>query len=101
MTSKLHPDERKAQILAAALVIAAKSGYQNVQRKALAEKCGVAESLVNRYFKTMPELKRDVMRAAVREKCLAVIAQGLAMHDRQALKAPEALRKAAAASLKP
>lgn len=100
MSNRLEPKQRSAQILDAAIEVAVKHGYQNIQRKTVADAAGVAESLVSKYFGTMPDLKRDVMRAAIRTRCLAVIAQGLAMKDRHALKAPEELRQQALATLK-
>jgi AcrR family transcriptional regulator len=99
MTKRFDPTDRQEQILTEALRQARALGYQNIQRAAIADALGVAHSLVNRYFKTMPDLKRQVMRAAVRTECLPVIAQGIALKDRHALKAPPALRERAIASL--
>lgn len=101
MTKKFDPTDREQQILTEALRQARAHGYQNIQRAAIADALGIAHSLVNRYFGTMSTLRRDVMRAAVRTECLAVIAQGIALRDRHALKAPPALRERAIASLRP
>lgn len=99
MTAKKSATDRRAQILAAAVTLAAKRGYQNVTRDEIAQAAGISAGLVNKYFETMIRLRRDVMRAAVRERNLAIIAQGVAMRDRQAMKAPDELKQAALATL--
>lgn len=96
---KLDKRERITQILTSALTLSTEHGYQNVTRDQIAERAGVSSSLVPHYMGTMTELRRKIMREAVRTGCLAVIAQGLALRDRVALKAPEELRAAAVASL--
>lgn len=101
MTTKLKPKDRKAQILDVAVEQAEKRGYQNIERQHVADAAGISPGLVSKYFGTMPDLKRSVMRAAVKNECLPVIAQGLALKDKQATKAPEALQLRALASLRP
>lgn len=97
---------RRAQILNAAVKLAVKHGYANVTRDMVAAECKISGGLLYRYFSTMTQLKRDVIRhAAANAKeggeraLLVVLAQGLAMKDKHALKAPELVRKAAAATL--
>lgn len=96
---KLEARERLAQILAAALKMATRDGYQRITRDTIARAAGVSEALVTHYLGTMPELRRAVMREAIRAGCLPVIAQGLAARDRHALKAPAAIRTEALKSL--
>lgn len=90
--------ERLTVILTAALKIAAKDGYQRITREAIANTAGVSEALVTYHLGTMPELRRAVMREAVRAECLPVIAQGLTARDRHALKAPRDLQVKALSS---
>lgn len=107
MTQPYHQPAhvRRAQILAAALKLAARHGLSNIKRDDVAEQAGVSAGSVNLYFKTMTQLRRDVMRYAVREaekgnaEGLRVLAQGLAMRDRHAGKATPAARTAALATL--
>lgn len=96
--AKLEARERTAQILAAALKLAAKDGYGRITREAIAAAAGVSPGLVTHHMGTMEQLRRDVMREAVRAECLPVIAQGLVARDRHALKAPDPLQKKALAS---
>ena len=94
-----NPKDRKADILAAAVRMSALHGYHRVTREdiALAAKC--SPTLVTHYFSTMTYLRRAIMRAAIHTQCLAVVAQGLAMADPVAQKAPQAVRDAAVATL--
>lgn len=99
MTKRLKPADRKAAILHAALDLAATQGYRRMTREAVATAASVSPALVSLYLGTMPQLQRAVMRAAVRQGVAAVVAQGLAERDPQALKAPDALKREAAALL--
>jgi AcrR family transcriptional regulator len=96
---KLEARERLAQILAAALRMASRDGYARITREGIAKAAGVSEALVTYHLGTMPELRRAVMREAIRVECLAVIAQGVASRDRHALKAPRELQQKALAAL--
>lgn len=96
---KLEARERLAQILAAAVKVSAKEGYQRITRETIARAAGVSEGLVTYHLGTMPELRRAVMREAIRSACLPVLAQGLAARDRHAQKAPPELQKKALASM--
>lgn len=100
MTAKLDPTDRRAQILTAALKLSAMNGYQRVTRDAVGQAIGIAPSLISHLFGTMPDFRRDIMRAAVRGRNLAVVAQGLAAQDPHARKAPQDLIDQALASLK-
>lgn len=99
MSKRLDPKLRKEQILAAAMVIAVRKGYMHVQRDDVADLADVSPARVSQLFNTMPQLRRAIMRNAVKTKHLVVIAQGLACRDKQALKAPVEVRKAAAAAM--
>jgi AcrR family transcriptional regulator len=96
---KLAARERVAQILGAALDVAAKVGYQRVTRQEVADRIGIPSSLIPYHMGTMVEFRRQIMREAVRVECLPVIAQGLAHRDRHAMKAPDELRARALATL--
>ena len=96
---KMHPADRIAQILSAALVVASKVGYARLTREDIAKRADVPASLISYHLGTMPALRRKIMREAIRTECLPVVAQGLAIRDRFALKAPADLRARAVASL--
>lgn len=94
---RMSPAARKDDILAAAIKLAeGGQNYQRLTRDHIASAAGVAPALVSAYFGTMPNLRRDIMRAAVRDGSLRIIAQGLAAGDTQAKKAAPAIRAKAA-----
>lgn len=97
---KRTAEERRSEILGKALELAEKVGYNRVTREALGERLGYASSsLIAHHMGSAADLKRKIMREAVRTENLAVVAQGLVLKDRVALKAPEDLRTRALESL--
>jgi AcrR family transcriptional regulator len=96
-TLYLTPPDRTRALLAVALKLAAADGWSKLTREAIALAAGVSPGLISARLGTMDALRRSVMRAAVRERCVAVVAQGLAVRDKQAMRADPALRAAAAA----
>lgn len=98
-TKRLKPAIRKEEILAAALILATKHGYTNVARDEIAKQVGVGGSAVQYHFGTMAKLRTELMRYAVKQQNLRVIAQGLAVSDRQAAKASKGLKRQALAAM--
>jgi len=97
---RLHPDNRKEQILNAAVKVAANpGGWSKLTREAVAREADCADALVSKYFGTMIAFKRTIMRAAIRDANLSVIAQGLATGDKYAQKAAPHLKTSALATL--
>lgn len=92
--------ERKRQaMLDAAVKLAEVHGYQWLTKPLIAEATGRSGTQVNLCFGTLIELKREVLREAVRTGNKAIVAQGLADRHEIALAAPEELKREAAASL--
>lgn len=100
MTTKLPADDRKRQILLAALTVATRpGGWSAMTRIAVSSEAGLSEALVSKYFGTMICFRRAVMREAVRISDLSIIAQGLAAGDKCAQKASDELKREALATL--
>ena len=101
MTKKrLLPDDRKLEILNAAIKVAGRpGGWGKLTRDAVAKEAGCADGLVSKYFGTMISFRRSIMRAAIVAENLAVIAQGLAAGDKCAQKADESLKRKALETL--
>lgn len=98
--ARLLPKDRKEQILIAAIEVAQESNYMRITRDQVANKANCAPALISNYFGTMPNFRRDLMRFAVRNEVLEIIAQGLVLGDAQAKKAPQELRDKALANVK-
>ena len=101
MTKKrLQPDDRKNQILTAAIRVASRpGGWAKLTREAVAKEAACAEGLPSKYFGTMVNFRRTIMREAIRLGELNVIVQGLVAGDKCAQKAPPELKAAAVESL--
>lgn len=92
----MTPAERTHHLIAAGLAAAAATGWRTLTREQIAARAGVSPALVSARLGTADSIRRAVMRAAVRERCVPVVAQGLAARHPAALKADESLRAAAA-----
>ena len=101
MTKKrLQPDDRKQQILDAAIKVAGRpGGWGKLTRDAVAREVQCAEGLVSKYFGTMVSFRRSIMRAAIVAENLHIIAQGLAAGDASAKKADPDLKTRALQTL--
>ena len=97
--ARMNPKERTTELLAVATRVALRDGFASMRRDAIAAEAGVTGALVTCRLGTMPELRRAVMRHAIKNRILGVVAQGLALGDKHALKAPEDVRREAAAWL--
>lgn len=96
---RLPPNDRRALVLEAALHTAEHKGYRRMTRDLIAVRAEVSPSLVSLYLGTMPQLRRVVMREAIKREIVPIVAAGLAERDPAALRAGPALRARAAAHL--
>ena len=94
--ARLDPDTRYMQILEAALVVAARVGYNNITREGIAKEAECAPALVSHYFGTVDDARDAVMNRAVETKQLTVLAEGLAIGHPLAKAAPLTLKRRAA-----
>lgn len=94
-TKRLKPEARKDEIITAALALAERSHYTRVTREAIAAAISIKGPAIQYHFGTMGQLRRELMRAAVKQGNLIVIAQGLTSGDEQAKKADPVVRQEA------
>ena len=97
MTERLPHPERTADLLTVGLRLAAASGWRTLTREAIARAAGVSPALVSARLGTADAMRRSVMRAAVRERVVRVVAEGLVARHPAALRADGELRALAAA----
>lgn len=96
--SRLPAGIRKEHLLTVAIEQAKTTGYMNITRDGVAEAAGVSFGLVTKYFGTMHVLKREVMRAAIKQRIPEIVLQGLACGDKRAQDAPQDLKQEALAN---
>jgi AcrR family transcriptional regulator len=89
------PKDRKQEILDAAIDVAERDGYHQLNRGNIALKAGVSRALINNYFGTLKQLQRAVMRRAIKDGNHRIVAAGLAINDPVALKASPEVKQAA------
>ena len=99
MSKKMAVADRKKQLLEVALKLAEKHGYTALSRIQIANAAGVSETLPTLHFKSMPLFRKALMRAAIAAGNLKILAQGLALQDPIARKAPADLKEKALATL--
>lgn len=80
-------EKRKDELLAAAIKLAEKKGYNQLKREEIASAAGCATGLVFRYLGTMTQVPRVIMGEAIHRENLTILAQGMVARDRRALNA--------------
>ncbi len=93
--TRLKPEDRREQIMTAAIKLAEQGHYQQITREQIANAAGVSVGLVSAHCGTMANLRRDIMRQAIRDSKVRIIAQGLVAGDTHARKAPTELKQRA------
>jgi AcrR family transcriptional regulator len=96
---RLSPEIRANQIIDAGLKVASVQGWRAVTRDAVAFEAQVSPAMINVRFSTMARLSRAIMRKAIEDEVLQVVAQGYAAGDPTALKIDEDLKRRAFSSL--
>lgn len=99
MTKRLDPAVRRASLLDVAVEVASARGWRALTRECIAVAAGVSPALVSARLGTMDQLRRAVMRAAIRKGIASIVAEGLIAGDPHARKAPDEIKRAAAESI--
>lgn len=97
--TRMSPTERKKQLLDVAVNLAARDGFINLRMLQVATAAQCSNATVVGYFKTMNNLRRAVMRQAVKAGVLSIIGEGIIMRDPVAIKVPADVRQKALAAL--
>jgi AcrR family transcriptional regulator len=84
--------------LRAALQLAQKLGYTRLTQRNVAQAAGCSPGLILNYFLTVQGLRDAVMRQAVANEQIDVVAQGIVNRNLYALQAPLALKRRAMSS---
>jgi hypothetical protein len=84
--------DRAAGLLAAALDLAEKHGVHSLTHEAVGLAADASASLVKVRLGTIGAVRSAVMREAVKQRRVRIVAEGLVARNRYARKADEALR---------
>ena len=97
--TKIAAAKRKEQIILIAVQLAAKStDYTKITRHDIASVGNFSVNLITHYF-TMAKLQREIIRRALREEIVEILAQGLVRRDKRVMKMPEPLKSKVATYL--
>ena len=95
--TRLSPQARTEHLLDVALKLASADGWHSLTHAKIASAAGVTNGTVVARLGTMEAIRRSVMRAAVKHRCVPVVAEGLVLGNPHARRADDLLREAAAA----
>lgn len=95
---RMDPNERKQQILDAAIMMATCGPWHHLTRPRLAKRLGIADSLIAHHFGSMENLKDEVMFCGCRDCNMRIIMHGLSIKHPIALGLPDSLKRKAAVS---
>lgn len=79
--TRISPTLRKEHIFKVALNLACQDGYRKLSRDKISRIANVSPGLVNRYFKTMKKLKREILQHAINNNIKNIIEQGIKNND--------------------
>ena len=94
-TERLPAKDRTNLLIDAGLSCAERVGWSNLTRDLIAAEAQVTNGLISIRLGTMDQARRSIMRRAVERRSLKVVAEGLAVGDKTARKAPEDLKQEA------
>lgn len=97
--NRLNPDKRYKQLLKSAVSVAETSGFNDMTHQAVAVHAGVCKATVFKYFQTIFKLREEVMKVAITEELLPIIAAGVVARNETALSASDNLKEKALASV--
>ena len=97
--TRMTPTDRTANVLESAILAAQKHTFAGMRLSHVAELSECSNATVIGYYKTMTQLRRAVMRAAIKRQLLSLIAQGVVCGDPTASKISDDLKRTALASM--
>lgn len=92
---RLKHADRRVAILDAMIPLAMIHGYRNVTRDQVAHATGISGSAVQYHFGTVESLRVALLRYAVQNECLLIIAQAVVAGEPGVTEWPASLRRAA------
>lgn len=93
-------ENRDKRMMDAAISLSEEDSYQWITREAVAARAGVSPGTISHHFGSMANLKRAVLREAIKRRALKIIAEGAGCRHAIIMnECPDDLRAEAVASL--
>jgi AcrR family transcriptional regulator len=96
---RMTPQERAQQVLEVAVKLATKRGLRQVTRGEIAEAADCSAGLVTKYLGGRQEMQTAIVKAAIKQRIVPIVATAIADRYPAALRAPEDLKAEAIAYL--
>jgi AcrR family transcriptional regulator len=93
MNIRLSPDERKKQIVDAAIKLAEKKGLYSFSIREIINTIEISHQLVYYYFANIEILRVAVIKESIKRENLKIISQAMVGKKRRGVKIPDYLRK--------
>ena len=90
---------KRENVLIVATSLASSVGYQNITREDVAQSAFTSAGTVSGLFGSMEQLKQEVVKFAIANACLPVIAQALAARNKLAMCIPDELKRKVAEAM--
>jgi len=90
--ARMNPYARKEQILNTAIDLSIENGYQQLTRRAIANRMQCASALINHYYQGIESLRRLVLSTAIEKEILPIIAQNFAVRGNETSELPQHLK---------
>jgi len=97
--SHKNREERREQVLVAAMVAAVLTPYYELRREEIAACAGMAPSNINSYFGTMYNLRQEILKRAIETENVRVLARAIGRNEPLVEKMPKALKQKVVDSL--
>ena len=97
---RLTAEERKAEFIEVGIKFAEKNHYLTVRAQDVVDKLRVSNGLLQNYFSNIDTFRKAVLRKAVKDGNLKIIAQAMGASDPLVKRAPGYLKEAALEGVK-
>jgi len=98
--TRMSAKQRKEQFIKTGLDLAARGHYLTVRGQNVTDKVGVSTGLLQNYFATLLHFRKAIVRKAIKDGQLQVIAQAMGARDPLVKRCPEHLKRAALEGIK-
>lgn len=76
-----NPGDRRREILNFGIKIAKKCGYKKITMQKVSKKLGISPPLMHHYFNNVEELKNEIIKEALENGIVEIIAQLMVFKD--------------------
>lgn len=91
--ARMNPLARKEQILNTAINLSLENGYRQLTRRSIANRMQCASALINHYFNGIEELKKIVLKTAIEQEIIPIIADNYIGWGRETAELPQHLKE--------